>query len=252
MSLFRGEEPILGSSEVVASFAGDDSLTITALAGQTGSLLNLKNSSGTSIWTVSAAGAQVAASGQHLLLNTTSDDKQVRINSRSFTQATGDSIGFQSKPSQTVTTTGSVFGGQISPRLQSGVAAGNIIGLDVNSDLKGTAAGTVSGDVRALNLELVTDDSGTRTVSGNVNAIRIRSVFSATTISGKFVPIRIEKAEAQTNSKQYDAILELPSTVAGVWNDAPGTEPTTADGYIKVLVNGAARYIQLYSGAPVD
>ena len=198
------------------------------------------------------SGSLTQATTEHMILNTVSDNRQVRINSRSFVQATGDSISFQSKPSQTVTTTGSVFGGQISPRLQSGVAAGNIIGFDVNADLKGTAAGTVSGDVRALNLELVTDDAGTRDVGGNVNFIRMRAAFSAGTISGKFVPIRIEKAEAQTGSEQYGAVLELTSTVAGVWNDAPGTEPTTADGYIKVFVNGNARYIQLYSGAPVD
>lgn len=188
----------------------------------------------------------------HLVLNTTTDSTQVRINSRSFTQATGDSIGFQSKPSQTVTTTGSVFGGQISPRLQSGIAAANIIGLDVNSDLKGTAAGTVSGDVRALNLELVTDDAGTRTISGDVTHIRLRSAFSATTITGNFTAIKIEKPEAQTNSKTYTAVLNLTSTIPGVWNNAPGTEPSTADGYLKIIVNGSVRYIQLYSGAPVD
>jgi hypothetical protein len=47
-------------------------------------------------------------------------------------------------------------------------------------------------------------------------------------------------------------VLNLTSDQAGVWNDNPNTEPTTADGYIKVLVNGQVRYIQLYSGAPVD
>lgn len=201
---------------------------------------------------LTVSGSLTQASTEHMILNTTSDNKQVRINSRSFTQATGDSIGFQSKPSQTVTTTGSVFGGQISPRLQSAIAAGNVIGLDANCDLKGTAAGTVSGDVRALNLELVTDDAGTRDIGGNVNFIRMRAAFSAGTITGKFVPIRIEKAEAQTGSEQYAAVLELPSTNAGIWHDDPGTEPSTAAGYIKVFVNGNARYIQLYSGAPVD
>ena len=199
----------------------------------------------------------VAAFGLNLDLETVSDGKPVRLNSRNYTATTGDIVGFQSKPAQTVSKTDNgVIGAEISPRLNSGVAlagaSGFIIGLHVDVYLKGTAAGTVASDVRALNLELVTDDAGTRTISGNVNAIRIRSAFSATTITGTFVPIRIEKAEAQTGSQQYDAVLDLPSTVAGVWNSAPGTEPSTADGYIKVLVNGAARYIQLYSVAPTD
>jgi len=200
-------------------------------------------------------GSLTASSTFNLDLKTTSDNKPIRLNSRNYVQVSGSSIAFQSKPAQTIGSSGSVIGGEISPRLNSGVAlsgSGSVIGLHVDAFLKGTAAGTVGGDVRALNLELVTDDAGTRTITGNVNAIRIRSAFSATTISGKFVPIRIEKAETQTNSKQYDAVLELPSTVAGVWNSAPGTEPSTADGYIKVLVNGAARYIQLYSTAPTD
>lgn len=191
------------------------------------------------------------------VLEVVGESGPIKMNSRDFTPTTGDSIGVQIKPAASVTkTSDGVKGLEVSPRVNSGVAmagaSGTIVGIHADAYLKGTAAGTLGGDVRALNLELVTDDAGTRTISGNVNAIRVRSAFSATTITGKFVPIRIEKAETQTGSKQYDAVLELPSTNAGVWNDAPGTEPTTADGYIKVLVNGNARYIQLYSGAPVD
>lgn len=187
----------------------------------------------------------------HMDFQTTSDNRTIRLNSRNYASS-GNNIGFQSKPAQAVNGA-DITGCEISPRVNNGFTmSGSVIGAKVDAFLRGTSAGTITGDVRALNLELVTDDAGTRTISGNVNAIRIRSAFSGTTISGKFVPIRIEKAETQTNSKQYDAVLELPSTNAGVWNDAPGTEPTTADGYIKVLVNGNARYIQLYSGAPVD
>lgn len=197
----------------------------------------------------------VGISGQHTDFRTDDDSKTLRLNSRNYTQTSGNSIGFQAKPAQTVASSGQVIGGEISPRVNDGIAlsgSGGLVGLHVDAYAKGTSAGTIAGDVRALNLELVTDDAGTRTISGNVTGIRIRSAFSATTITGTFVPIRIEKAESQTNSKQYDAVLELPSTNAGVWHSDPGTEPSTAAGYIKVLVNGLARYIQLYSGAPVD
>ena len=187
----------------------------------------------------------------HFDVQTLVDSKTIRLNSRNYTSS-GNFIGFQCKPVQAANGA-DVKGGEISPRINNTFTlSGSIIGLHVDAFLRGTAAGTISGDVRGLNLELVTDDAATRDITGNVSAIRIRAAFSAGTVSGKIVPFRVEKMEAQTNSKQWDAVLELPSTVAGVWNSAPGTEPTTADGYIKVLVNGAARYIQLYSGAPVD
>lgn len=198
--------------------------------------------------------------GAHLELNSGMSGvdvagRTVKINSINNPGTANDLIGFQVKPAQTASTAKNVIGGEISPRLNSGVAlttSGSIIGLHIDTYLKGTAAGTVAGDVRGLQIELVTDDAGTRTIDGDVSGIRIRTAFSATGITGVFAAIKIEKNEAQTGSQNYDAVLQLTSTLAGVWNDAPGTEPTTADGYIKVLVNGNARYIQLYSGAPVD
>ena len=195
-------------------------------------------------------GAITAAADQHLTLNTVTDSKQPRINSRNFAQTSGSSIGFQSKPAQNVASTGSVIGCEISPRANSGIAVANVIGAHIDAYLKGTAAGTISGDVRGVQIELVADDAGTRTVSGNVSGIRIRSAFSATTITGKFVPIRIEVPETQTNSKTYDAVFELTGAAADCWSDDPTTELNlpggTVKGYIKVLVNGAARYLALY------
>ena len=190
---------------------------------------------------------------QDLIINTVTDSKTVRINSITNTGTANSLIGFQSKPAQGASTAQNVIGGEISPRVNDTFAltgSGTLIGLHVDSYLKGTT-GNVAGDVRGMQIELVTDDAATRTISGDVVGLRFRAAFSGT-ITGDMVPIRVEKAETQTNSKQWEALFELTSTVAGVWNNAPGTEPSTADGYIKVIVNDAVRYIQLYSGAPVD
>lgn len=220
---------------------------------------------GVSLFTVTTAGSTtLAAAGtltlntiqadatHHLLLNTQEDDRAVRLNSRNYsTIGSGTALGFSSKPAQAVASTGTIQGGEVSPRVLSGIACANAIGLFADVELKGTAAGTISGDVRALNLELVTDDAGTRTISGNVNFIRLRAAFSATTISGTFVPIRIEKAEAQTNSKQYDAVLELPSTNGSIWgvkgSDYTPSEPRAK---IKILVNGTAYWLVGYASEP--
>lgn len=188
--------------------------------------------------------------GNNLDLTTVSDGKPVRINSRNFAQTSGSSIGFQSKPAQTVTSTGSVIGGEISPRVNNDIDIANVIGLHVDAYLKGTTAKTVSGDVRGMQIELVTDDAGTNTISGNVSALRIRAAFSASTLTGTMEAIRIEKAEAQTNSQNWDSVLTLTSTQTGVWHDTDADSGDTEAGYIKVMVNGNARYILLYSDAP--
>lgn len=186
-----------------------------------------------------------------LNLNTTSDGRQVELNSRNFTQTSGDSIGFRVAPAQSVTSTGTLFGGQVTPRLNDDIDLANIIGLHVDTYVRGTTAKTLSGDVRALQLELVTDDAATNTVSGDVNAIRIRAAFSATTLTGDMVPIKIEVAETQTNSQQWDAVFELQGANAGIWaSGAASGVGDTEDGYFKIIINGVAQYVMTFSDGP--
>ncbi|OHB18483.1 MAG: hypothetical protein A2666_01515 [Parcubacteria group bacterium RIFCSPHIGHO2_01_FULL_47_10b] len=259
-----GTANLTNSGTVTVTSAGASALTVGA-NGATNPVLKVDASTGSVATGVSLTGAAAGSGATIASLSSGTDEKlllnskgrsEIRLNSRTDNTATSDFIGVQIKPGQgTSKTSGNVIGIEISPRLNSGVAlaaSGSIIGAHIDTYLKGTAVGTVNGDVRGLQVELVTDDAGTRTVDGYVAGIRIRSAFSATAITGNFVPLRIEKPEVQTNSQNYDAVLDLTSDLAGVWNDNPGTEPSTADGYLKVIVNGQARYIQLYSGAPVD
>jgi hypothetical protein len=203
-------------------------------------------------------GAIVPTGGINLQLNSSASStdnagRTVRINSITNTGTANSFIGFQSKPAQGATMASNVIGGEISPRVNDTFAltgSGSLIGLHVDSYLKGTT-GNIAGDVRGQQIELVTDDAGTRTISGDVAGLRFRSAFSGT-ITGDMVPLKVELSEAQTNSKSWEGVLKLTGVQPLVWNSAPGTEPTTADGYITVIVNGAVRYIQLYSTAPVD
>lgn len=198
-----------------------------------------------------AGSGGIAGVGDHLLLTTDTDSKTIKINSRNYTTS-ADNISFQSKPSQTVNGN-ALTGGQISPRIQSGITlSGSLTGLFVDCEPKGTAAGTVTGDVRALRLELVTDDAATRTITGNVNHISIRSAFSGT-IGGKFCPIHIEFPETQTNSKTFGGLFDLTGTIGTgtttVWTDA-GVTSATAAGVLGLYVNGNKRYLNLFSGTP--
>ena len=177
----------------------------------------------------------------------------IKLNSRTdSTSTTGDFIGAQIKPGVGVTkTTGGVTGVEISPRVNNTfeLTTGSVIGAHIDAYLKGTT-GDIGGDVRGAQIELVTDDAGARTITGDVTGLRFRSAFSATAITGNFQAIKIEAPETQTNSQTYDSVLTLTSTVAGVWDDTDADSGDTEAGYIKVLVNGNARYIQLYSDAP--
>lgn len=261
-----------GTVKMGTDLISPSSTELAALDGLTATSTELNTLAGVTAGTITAskavvAGASsnilglntIASSAAHLALNsgvTASDvaGKTVRVNSITNTGTANSLIGFQSKPAQGASTAQNIIGGEISPRVNDTFAltgSGSLIGLHVDAYLKGTS-GDIGGDVRGLNVEMVTDDAGNRAITGNVSMIRLRSAFSAASIGGKFTAMRIEKPETQTGSKTFDAVFELPSTLAGVWNDAPGTEPTTADGYIKCLVNGNARYIQLYSGAPAD
>lgn len=220
----------------------------------------LKDNTGTAVdmttLTGLGLGDVVAPSGNHLDLNAgvTGADvagKTVRLNSITNIGTANSLIGFQSKPAQGVETAQNVIGGEVSPRVNDTFAltgAGSLIGLHVDAYLKGTT-GNIAGDVRGMEIELVTDDAGTRTVTGNVVGLRMRAAWSGT-ITGDMTAIRIEKAEAQTNSKQWEYVLELTDVNGLIWDDDFGTEPSTAAGGFKVRINGQDRWVQTYSGAP--
>src|SRR3990167_2610764 len=180
--------------------------------------------------------------------------KTIRLNSQTdSTTASGDLIGFQSKPRIGVTGTQSVFGCQVSAQISSGIAltgSGSIIGGHFDVYVRGTAAGTIAGDVRGLQIELTTDDAGVRDITGYVTGLRIRKVFSAGTVTGVQSAIRIEKPEVQTGSETYDAVFDLTSTVTDCWHDTDADTGDTEAGYFAVYVNGNKRYVQLFSDAP--
>ncbi|KKM63481.1 hypothetical protein LCGC14_1511060, partial [marine sediment metagenome] len=159
--------------------------------------------------------------GTHVKINTVAGNKNVRIQSRTYTYTGGGITGVQIKPGIGATTTHEIKGIEISPRFNDGFTAATIVGLHVDVFLKGTTAVTTSGDVRGMQIELVTDDAGTRTISGYVTGLRMRSAFSATAITGNFSAFRIEKPEAQTNSQTYDGLFDLTSTIPLVWNNTP-------------------------------
>lgn len=251
---FRYHKPAVGV-QFQAGTVAQVPIRIKAAASQTGDLLQFHTSAGTRKLYVPAAG-DILASTDHLKLNSgvTSSDiagKTVRLNSITNTGTANSLIGFQSKPAQGAATAQNVIGCEISPRVNDTFAltsSGTLIGAHIDAYLRGTT-GDIGGDVRGAQIELVTDDAGTRTISGDVVGLRMRAAFSGT-ITGNMTAIKIEKAETQTNSTQWEYVLELTGVNGLVWDDDFGTEPSTAAGGFKVRINGQDRWVQTYSSAP--
>lgn len=102
--------------------------------------------------------------GQDINWNTVSDDKRVRLNHRDYTQSSGDTIGFSTRPNQTVTTTGEVKGAEFSPRLDSAIGAATLVGLLASPRVQGNAGGNITARFTAVQAQLTDANAGTRTI----------------------------------------------------------------------------------------
>lgn len=177
--------------------------------------------------------------------------KTVRLNSKTNTGTANSLIGFQSKPRQGAAMANNVIGCEISAQISDTFAltsSGSLIGAHLDCYVRGTT-GDIGGDVRGAQIELVTDDAGTRTITGDVVGLRFRAAFSGT-VTGAITAIKIEKMETQTGSVQWEYVLDLTGVNGLIWDDDFGTEPSTAAGGFKVRINGQDRWVQTYSSAP--
>lgn len=173
------------------------------------------------------------ATEDHLKVNTVLDSKTVRVNSRDYSQATGDSIGFQSKPAQAVASTGSVYGTQISPRCKSGIACANLIGIESSPILQGTS-GDVSGDWRAFD-GILEDGGAGRTITGDAQFIRAR-LNAGSTVTGDVMLFELLAKEGATD---WELLGSVPA-VTGVFVAPGNTSAISNAGYVKVKIGGTA------------
>lgn len=180
-------------------------------------------------------------STEHMVLDTVSDNRQVRINSRSFVQATGDSIGFQSKPSQGATTTGEVYGGQVSPRVASTFGAGSLIGMSVDPVIQGST-GTITA-LRGLQVTMTdnTPSPATRTIT-RATMIRLWHQMEAHTFTNGVIGIDWEAAggRAWTFAMRF-----ADDSGTGLADLASAT--ATVNGVIKVQIGSTTGYIATYA-----
>ncbi len=159
--------------------------------------------------------------GNHTLLLTVSDTKNVRINSRNYTQASGDASGVQIKPNQTVATAG-ITGLEVSPRFAAGIAGTSLVGIKCDPVLKGSAGGNLSGSVTGIQVNIDFGTSQTRTITGDVSAFEsFLAIPSNMTYSGDVSFLRVRTV----NIRAWDYFLNLDDANTGV---ATSTDPSVA------------------------
>lgn len=179
----------------------------------------------------------------HLSIRTSLDSKVIKLNSRNYTQSSGDTIALQVTPNQAADTTGEVFGAQFKPRVASGFDAASCNGIGIDSELKGSGAGELSNDLRGINLYLGATGSGA--IGGNVVGIRARveSNINPTGHIVLLVPVQHEGSQGWDGLLKFDAALGTHSMTTA--SDKTGG---TKSGTIKVIgSDGSLYHIQLYA-----
>ena len=168
-----------------------------------------------------------------VVIRTYVDNKAVLINSRSFTQATGDSIGAKATVNQTVTSTGEVYTNQWKARASGAISVVAVNVSEIDFELKSGA--DASGDIRGFNMYAGATDAGS-TIGGDVVHIRARAEINVNP-TGDIVFLNVLSHEG---SQAWDGLVKFVSSGDG--NTAVGSHP---------LLNSDAGSGALYASIPV-
>ncbi len=187
-----------------------------------------------------------APAGMNLDIVTQTDNKPVRINSKTASDSTLASqslIGFQCKPRSGVTRTADIYGAEFEPGFNNTFGGTSLIGVASRPTLKGTT-GNLSGDVRAYEAAIGSDVNSSRVVSGTMSALWATNNCSATVTGG----IYVIHALAAGDSKNWSGFAKLPNDDALAYKQATDITPGNLRGYIKVNIGGTNYFIPAYDG----
>jgi hypothetical protein len=178
---------------------------------------------------------------EHLKVESVASGKTVKINSRDFTETSGDVIGFQSKPNVSVGGTTTVYGAQISPRFADDIAGGDLVGLQADCILKGNA-GNLSGDVRAFQGQITDENLAGRTISGTVSCFWAWNQLAAHTITGGVYVLHVTAAGGAT---AWSGLAKLPDDGGNIADLASAT--ATINAVVKIKVGSTVSYLAGYA-----
>lgn len=180
----------------------------------------------------------VAIRGNHLKLESDLDNKNVRINSRNFVDATAGMVGVQIKPSRTVTGTGDLTGLEVSPRNQNGISGNSLTAIKADPVLKSVA--TLTGSLKAVECNL---DLGSPVIAGDISAFSaFLQLVTAANVTGNIIPFLIRAPD----TAQWTHLMELEAGNSVIANDVETGTSGTKRGWLLIEVEGNDRYIRLY------
>jgi hypothetical protein len=185
-----------------------------------------------------------AAAADHLRIETMQDGKNVRINSRNVTQATGDHTAVQIKPSKTADGTGSVTGLEVSPRFQAGIGGNDLRAILADPVLK-AGSGDITGQVVGVEVNIDFGLTGSRTITGDISAF---STFLAIPSSGNTYSADIAVLRVRgVNIRGWKHFLNFDDANTGC-TPAGDVNAGGQNLYLSVLIGGTEYAIQLYDG----
>ena len=186
--------------------------------------------------------------GQHIKLESDADSKNVRINSRSYTQTSGDASGVQIKPNQTVssvdpgTTDVSITGAEFSPRFAAGIAGGNLIAIKADPVLKGGSGGAIAGEIVGVQVNMDFGTSDSRVITGDVSAFEaFLAIPNGNTYSASVAVMRVRTV----NIRAWDVFLNFDDANTGACTVSTTTitSGTNTTHRLKCLVGGTTFYL---------
>lgn len=202
----------------------------------------------------SAAGTVISAllmfhtfrvQSDHLEIVADSDNKkQVRIGSTVSTQTSDTHMGFRVAPDLEGSGTATCTGAEISPRVSNSAAFQEMMGLNINPDVKADA-GDCAGEYRGVQIKMEAHTNYTGTITGDVMALKIvPSIHGNTTLSGDYVPMLVQDGTQAGAGRNWTAFLKIGGDGGAA---GTGSNPTSAGGFIAVIIGSATRYIALYT-----
>lgn len=177
----------------------------------------------------------------HVEINTEDDEKNVRLNSRSYTGTSGSHCAVQSKPSETVTGTQDCIAFEASPRFQDAIGGRDLIGFKSNPDLKGTT-GDLTGAIRAYEGKLESASGNTRTIAVAA-VLHCMQALHGTVTLGPY-PIIVDAGGGNVAWAGF-AYLADDDQVAS--KDDTTLGDGSVAGYVKFNIGGTVLYARLYA-----
>jgi len=190
------------------------------------------------------ASSITAPAESHLLLKTTDSDKNVRLNSQTFTED-ASIVGVQIKPGAGVALTHGLVGLEVEPRINDTFPGTSIHGIFAGPWKRGTGkAGDLTGTFVAYEGKLQSDSGYTGTIAGPAAVLRAINSLHGTVTNGPSVIY----AHNHEGNVAWDSLIYGTEALGthSLTTDSDKTAQTKA-GTIKVKFNDTLYHIQLYA-----